>query len=414
MTRGDKRFGGSSWWARAAGLAAAALLAACGGGGGGTAAGEGTLRVALTDAPSCGYDNVWVTVEKVRVHASGGAADADAGWRDITVSPARRIDLLTLTNGVLSELGSTTLPAGKYSQIRLVLAENSNADPLANAVKPTGGTEVALRTPSGQQSGLKLQANLTVEAGQTADVVLDFDACKSVVKSGNGNTYNLKPVISVAERVASSIQGYVTTTLTLSATTVSAQQGGSVVRSTVPDASGKFVLAFLPPGSYDVVITSDGRSTAVVSSVPVTTATAAVTSVNGTATAIVPPESTMREITGTASVAPSTTSTTTTTAAPPTLVTDATASVRQTVAGTPVQVASTAVDAELASYRFNLPTAAPVRAPYAATGSLVFTTDTAAAGKYTLVGAAPGRTPLQEAIDFATLVGTTVDLSFAP
>ena len=30
-----------------------------------------------------------------------------------------------------------------------------------------------------------------------ADVVLDFDACKSVVKRGNSGQYNLKPVIAV-------------------------------------------------------------------------------------------------------------------------------------------------------------------------------------------------------------------------
>ena len=44
-----------------------ATLAACGGGGsGGSVADSGTLRLALTDAPSCGYDSVNVTVEKVR------------------------------------------------------------------------------------------------------------------------------------------------------------------------------------------------------------------------------------------------------------------------------------------------------------------------------------------------------------
>ncbi|MBT9476878.1 MAG: hypothetical protein IV091_13595, partial [Polaromonas sp.] len=34
---------------------AVASLAACGGGGGGSTAETGTLRLALTDAPACGY-----------------------------------------------------------------------------------------------------------------------------------------------------------------------------------------------------------------------------------------------------------------------------------------------------------------------------------------------------------------------
>ena len=103
---------------------------------------------------------------------------------------------LTLTNGVLFPLGETALPAGKYQQMRLVLAENSAAFPLANSVKPSGQAEVPLTTPSGQQSGLKLNMNVDVPAGQVVDVVLDFDACKSVVRRGNGG-YNLKPVIAV-------------------------------------------------------------------------------------------------------------------------------------------------------------------------------------------------------------------------
>ena len=151
--------------------ACVATLAACGGGGSDTgtpSGGTGTLRVALTDAPSCGYDHVYVTVEKVRVNQSATAGDADGGWSDVTLSPARRIDLRTLTNGVLEELGSVPLPAGRYSQIRLVLADNgaSGASATANAVQPTGAAVTALKTPSGQQSGLKLQANFDVPAGQ--------------------------------------------------------------------------------------------------------------------------------------------------------------------------------------------------------------------------------------------------------
>ena len=277
----------------------AGLLAACGGGGGGdSTVAQGSLRMALTDAPSCGYDHVYVTVEKVRVHKSDSAGDGEAGWEEIVLAQPKRLDLLELTNGVLEELGQTTLPAGSYNQVRLVLSENGGATPLANAVQPTGSALVPLRTPSAQQSGLKLKTKFEVAAGGLADLVLDFDACSSVVTAGGTGAYNLKPVIRVAERVNSGIQGYVSTTLTLNGTRVSAQQGGVVLRSTVPDATGKFVLPFLPAGSYDVVIASEGRSTAVVTSVPVTATT---TVVNGTSTAILPPVATVRDVTGTAS-----------------------------------------------------------------------------------------------------------------
>ena len=94
-------------------LVVAAALTACGGGG--DSAGDpvvgtaGTLRLSLTDAPACGFDNVYVTVEKVRVHASGTAEAADGGWTDITLATPQRIDLLSLTNGAMTTLGQTCL-----------------------------------------------------------------------------------------------------------------------------------------------------------------------------------------------------------------------------------------------------------------------------------------------------------------
>ena len=111
------------------------------------------MRLALTDAPACGYDAVNVTIERVRVHQSSGAGDNDSGWYDLVVSPRQRVDLLSLTNGVLEELGEMPLPAGRYTQMRLVLADNGSSAPFANSVVPTGSDEVALTTPSAQQSG---------------------------------------------------------------------------------------------------------------------------------------------------------------------------------------------------------------------------------------------------------------------
>lgn len=393
------------WMASLASVLAAGVLTACGGGGGGggEAQAEGTLRMSITDAPSC-YEHVYVTVEKVRVHTSSTAGDSDSGWRDLNMSAPKRIDLLNLTNGVLEELGSTPLPAGTYSQVRLVLAENGGQQPLANAVQPRGGELVGLKTPSAQQSGLKLQVHFTVEANRIIDLVADFDACKSVVVAGRSGQYILKPVVSVTPKFVASIQGYVTTTLTMGSTTVSAQQSGNIVRSTVPDASGKFVLAYLPDGTYTVVITSDGRATGVVTGVPVST-TNAVTSINGTATAIVLPTSVMNTVTGTVTATTVSGSTTSTVN-----VTDATVRAMQTVAGTSVQVASTPVDFELATYTLRLPAAAPTRAPYSSSG-LTFTEDTAARGKYTLQASAPNRTTLTKAVDVSA-GGTTANFSY--
>lgn len=188
-------------------IAAAAILAACGGGG--DSGGTGTLSVKMTDAPACGYDNVWVTVTKVRVHKSDTASDADPGWSEVAVTPdpgsdGRRIDLLSLQNGVLAELGQTALPEGHYTQVRLVLSGAQGANQL---VLSSDKSVVNLDTPSAQQSGLKLKHGFDVAAGDTVDLVLDFDACKSIVKAGASNRYNLKPVVSVMPILVGSIEG---------------------------------------------------------------------------------------------------------------------------------------------------------------------------------------------------------------
>lgn len=395
-------------------LGASAALAACGGGGGGgdvaQPAGQGSLRVAITDAPSC-YEHVYVTVEKVRVHQSAAAGEADGGWQELALSPAKRIDLVSLTNGVLEELGSMQLPAGRYSQVRLVLAENaaSGSGALANAVQPIGGVETALSTPSAQQSGLKLQANVDVPEGAAADLVLDFDACKSVVKAGNSGRYNLKPVVSVVPRVMAGLMGYVTTTLSLSSTTVAAQQNGTTVRSTVPDASGKFSIPFLPAGTYTLVITSDGRATTVLTGVPAGTTT---TVVNGTATAFAPPASSMAEVTGTVTASSVSGSTTVSTA-----VTDADIRALQALTGGPtIEVAHKPVDATLGTYSLRLPVAAPVKGAYATgTATLTLTPDTAVAGKYTIQAQAPGRTVQEKPVTVTSGTATTsLNFNYGP
>ena len=226
----------------------AAALTACGGGGGDPGVPintMGTLRVSLTDAPACGFDHVYVTVEKVRVHSNASAESNDAGWTDITLATPQRIDLLALSNGAMTTLGQAQLPAGTYQQLRLVLSANTTANPLANSVVVTGGSEQAVDTPSAMQSGLKLNAGMTVESSKVADFAIDFDACKSFVRAGNSGKVLLKPVLALIPLISDAgqrIVGYVDPALANGSATVSVQAAGVPVRATPTDATGKFVL----------------------------------------------------------------------------------------------------------------------------------------------------------------------------
>lgn len=269
-------------------LASATILAACGGGSGSGPSGDsGTLKVRMTDSPACGYDNVWVTVTKVRVHRSETAGDSDTGWSEILVDPAAsggRIDLLELQNGVLADLGQTALPAGHYSQIHLVLADNKDVANANQLVLSASKERVLLDTPSAQQSGLKLKHGFDVEPNTEADLVLDFDACRSIVKAGNSGKFNLKPVIAVMPILTGTITGAVDPAAARAGATASLQRYDvatgvvSVVRATMVRPDGTWTLSPVPvsPASgagYNLIIGSPGYSNVVYTGVPVATAT---------------------------------------------------------------------------------------------------------------------------------------------
>ena len=70
---------------------AAILLNGCGGGnesgssgsGSGSGTAMGSVNVQLTDAPSCGYDHVYITVDHVAISSDGN------GWTTMPVSRKR-------------------------------------------------------------------------------------------------------------------------------------------------------------------------------------------------------------------------------------------------------------------------------------------------------------------------------------
>ena len=380
----------------------ALLIAACGGSDNDNDDGTGTMRLALTDAPACGYDHVWVTVEKVRVHRSSSADEDDSDWSEVVLATPQRIDLLEYTNGNILPLGETELPSGTYSQMRLVLSPNGNSAPFANAIQPSGGSETALDTPSGQQSGLKFNVNMTVPENQVASFVLDFDACRSFVRAGNSSKYLLKPVINVIPVLSDAgqrIVGYVDPSLANGDTLVSVQLDGNIVKSTPPEAgTGRFVLYPVPEGTYDLVITAPGRVNAVVTGVPVVLS--GITTVGSETVVLTPPTSASSfAAKGTINVTP----------APASI--DAAIRALQAVAGGPtIQAAATVADATSGAYSMMLPTAVPASVAYAASAVAFNFVDAASgAGEYT-IEAKVGDATKTEAI---TLTGGDVTSDFA-
>lgn len=347
----------------------------------GDSAGSGTLNVALTDAPSCGYDHVYITVDRVRVNASAVAGENAAGWHEVVLDTPRKIDLLSLTNGVLTELGQTGLPAGHYQQVRLVLVPNTG-NALNNSIVPTGGSEQALATPSGAQSGYKVVGGFNVGSNEVVDLVLDFDACRSIVAKGNGG-YALKPVVTATvQAVSGSIAGYVDPAD--AGATVYAEQDGHIVKGTVADGNGYFLLAPVlrssSNGNYDVVITRPGDATTIVRGVPVVAK--ATTTLSTSAQPFLLAPSPTQSASGTVTPASA----------------EAVVEALQASSGGTLVIGGVAANLDTGSYALTLPTAAPLVGSYTGTLPVALIPDTTAAGRYTLrATTALGASQTQEA-----------------
>ncbi len=147
------------------------------------------VTLLLTDAPNDDLSAVYVNVKHAELRVAGGGKEA----RLIVAEGLGAVDLLKLQNGVTLPMANVQLPAGVViTQIRLIL--NPTGNYLINASEQS----CQLRTPSAQQTGVKLliHGGVPVENGFNYTLVADFDAKKSVVQLGNGGCL-LKPVIKL-------------------------------------------------------------------------------------------------------------------------------------------------------------------------------------------------------------------------
>jgi hypothetical protein len=218
-----------------------------------------------------------VTIDEVQVNKNDSLSNGNSGWKTVA-TPMKTYNLLKLVNGVTEVLGENELEAGTYQQIRLIIGKTAESEnningephPDANYVVLTDGSYVYLKIPSGYQTGVKLVHPFEVEEDGFIELVLDFEACKSVVETGSGK-YILKPTIKVIETEnKSDVYGEVTEetdtdpVIPITGALVSAQisdgLSASVVRSTLTsDAEGEegqYSLLLSPGQTYNIVVYS--------------------------------------------------------------------------------------------------------------------------------------------------------------
>ena len=263
-------------------LLLAVAMAGCGGGDPGTTP-TGTAQISLTDAPGADFDNVLITVRAVWFHTSDASGPDDAGWLKIPLATPRTVDLARLTDGTTFPVfDGITLPVGHYQQILVFLApteDNAFLQPYNNEVIDNN-VACPLRVPDAAH-GIRLAGSFRITDGGTLRIAIDFDIGHDVVRvmRGGATEYILKPrlryfdldnVGSVTGRIDAATRSAGYNFVFKAERPNSDYTFYQVHRFTTVRPDNAFVLSFLAPGTYDIVMRGRGVETVIVRGVPVT------------------------------------------------------------------------------------------------------------------------------------------------
>lgn len=219
----------------------------------GTGNGTASVNFLLTDAPG-DYQEVNVDVQGLEIHYTPNnedTSDADSAddgrWVELPVDPMT-VNLLELQNGVDTLLASAELDPGTYQELRLLLGEENTV--MVDSIVHD------LKVPSGQETGFKIKFKADLNEGENLDVVVDFDAGRSVHQAGKSGKYILKPVLKAfvengGEDDTGSLTGI-----------VEPQEADPDIfaimdedtSSTSPDSTGNFLFRGLEAGTYQLSI----------------------------------------------------------------------------------------------------------------------------------------------------------------
>ncbi len=247
---------------------------------------SGTVSISLSGVPFNTEDLSRINLKINEVRADIGSEDGEEWVSLINFDPGTDVNLLDyLGENALPLAEEILLPAGQVNQVRFLLdapEEDEDAESTGcYLLYDYGGGETStepLVIPSGSSSGLKAVGVFTIPGNGSVDITVSFDARRFVVL-GDG-TVKMKPVLWVInENEAGTIQGTVTPTDEISSYPelgLFAYESGDYDSSQLdpdedgiqfPDAvyncfvnadDGSYVLPYLAPGAYDLVLAYAG------------------------------------------------------------------------------------------------------------------------------------------------------------
>jgi hypothetical protein len=235
---------------------------------GGLGTGKGTLKIYLTDAPG-DFLQLNIIVSRIEGHIAVEGEEEEGYWETLQdwEPVGLPVDLLTL-QGVSLLLGSSDLPANHYTQLRVFLKEEAELVLEGEEGEPPV-TEI-LKIPSSENTGIKLNRPFDIFEGGITILTLDFDAQKSVIKTGNGK-YKMKPVITLLSEsylseelpeVFGSVSGnvyYDSLESGIGGANIELAGGAYIfANTTTTSGEGEFSLINVPAGTYTLNVVADG------------------------------------------------------------------------------------------------------------------------------------------------------------
>lgn len=143
------------------------------------------LTLSIADPPPNGYSSsitaIYVNISEIDIHTAG--ADNNSGWH--TIATSESLNLMSIISAS-KLLGTTSLPAGKYSDLRFFTSQ---------AVITINGANSTYTIPSGGQTGIKVpipNGGFHIYGGQTLNVQLDLSFNNNQIL--NNPTKTLAPV----------------------------------------------------------------------------------------------------------------------------------------------------------------------------------------------------------------------------
>lgn len=234
---------------------------------------QGNLWLYLTDAPIDmeGLEGVCITFTGISYQVEGESWQSMEDFNGPVI-----FNLLELTGGEIALMGNFEVPAGHYTGLRFHLdATQWGMGPVNNpgCFLKYENDSIPLFVPSGEQTGYKAVGQFTVPANGSVDITADFDARKSVVKAGMSGLYLLKPTIRITvNNQAGAIEGKIlnmpengsVVVYAYESDTYTEEEAGDpeegesrfpgAVTSYKAEETGDFILSYLAPGTYDLVV----------------------------------------------------------------------------------------------------------------------------------------------------------------